>query len=227
MNKWVIGIDLSTTITGVAILKNEQLVKTFAVAFDNFDEKNLYNNVLRLVKEIKLNIWLLPDDSYYTGIEVANFSNPKLTQRFSIYAGMIIALMSQILKEFNAEFKMFNANAWQLKIPQIQYNTLRKDRKLITKNLMIKTFNVKSTLNEDEYDALAITYFYDAINSTLQQEAITKAKKVVKISKVKQQLSISKKINKLLEKKAKLKKPTAILKIDKQIEELKKIDKCN
>lgn len=225
MNKWVIGIDLSTTITGVAILRNEQIIKTFAVAFDNFNEKNLYNNVIRLIKEINLNVWLLADDDYYIGIEVANFSNPKLTQRFSIYAGMIIALMSQVLRDFNAEFKMFNANAWQLKIPQIQYNTLRKDRKLITKNLMIKTFNIKSNLNEDEYDALAIAYFYDSINSTLEQEEITKAKKVVKMNKVKQQLSISKKINKLLEKKSKLKKATAISKVDEQIEKLKKLNK--
>lgn len=74
-------------------------------------------------------------------IEISNFPDSNLTQLFGLYGGMIMGIISDLFDKVEKYFKFFNANAWQLLVPKIKYNTPRYERKILIKDFVFKEFN--------------------------------------------------------------------------------------
>lgn len=226
-----IGIDLATKKLGVAILglEKQPIVKQFS--FIPYEENVIYKNIKNVCNWVMEQTKGIACD-IKVGLEISNFSNPKLTQRFATYSGAFIALLSEGKNQVSKiEFKVFNSNAWQLKVPNIFNNTTREERKELTKQWILDTFadKIDKNLSDDEYDALAIAYFYNDIETTIEsKERVNKTKKSLinsKISMLKQKLNIQKNKEKLKERLEKLYKRQTTLKSDKAIQNnLRKIN---
>lgn len=225
MSIFYIAVDLSTTKIGLAIRNHSTLIYNEQVHFEPYADKVIYHNANLLFTKIKEIIKLtnINDLVLNLGIEVSNFSNPKLTQKFSTYAGAIIALLSQYYQE-KINIKIFAANAWQLKVPGIKNDTERKERKELTKQYAINELNTSDKLSEDEYDAIVMCYFYDEIISTSDSLIVhienKKRAKQNRINTLKQKSKINQQIAKLYEKQLSLKQPKSIEKNALKIAEL-------
>lgn len=99
-------------------------------------------------------------------IELANFRNPKVTQMFAFYAGVIYSIFSK-----TATLKYFNSNAWQMLIGCKSTDTSEvrkiKARKYVIKHNGDRTF--VNTWTQDEIDAYCIAHNWDKIKSYQQQ----------------------------------------------------------
>lgn len=212
-----IGIDLSTTKTGiVALSDNMKVDKIPKTIIDNSKMKNInlvYKNfkieLINFIKSLPTKI----DTEFMVGIEISNFSNPKLTQQFSMYAGLIIAILNE-LNIFN--IKWFNCNQWQ-KLIGCNVADKRDVRKLKAKEFaMSKKINCDNW-TQDEIDAYCIAYFLSELNSTLEIQEMTKQKKLSKKQTLQNQLKKEHMVNTRLVKINRLDK----IKNKKQIERLK------
>lgn len=91
--RYKIGIDLSTTNTGIVVLdNNNELVVKADLQFRTFGENNHHYNFNSIVDCLNDIHDFIKDncDSVIVGIELANFKNALLTSRFSLYAGGFI-----------------------------------------------------------------------------------------------------------------------------------------
>lgn len=195
-NEVYIAIDLSTTKTGVAIRCNEEWWHKQYV-FIKFNPSDIYKNIINLVNDIKNHLKQYQHQKVIMGIEISNFSNPKITQRFSLYGGAIISLIKDKIPN-EVDIKIFNSNDWQLLIPNISTQTHRSERKTLSRGFISQTLKnlIKSDLNsisEDEIDALCMCYFLKDIKTTLSYEEFKRKQR----KENKKQLNKLNKINQL------------------------------
>lgn len=116
-----VGIDLSSTNTGLVILSDDnKLIFNGNFQLWDVDYKERFHKVADFVKTIdyKLpqNIEKLPVE---IGIELADFKNADITNRFNSLAGMIMyscfyrLSVSWLGEERILKIKLFNSNEWQ------------------------------------------------------------------------------------------------------------------
>lgn len=186
-----IGIDLSTTNIGVSIhdVNDSKNIETFYIKLLPFNDTNLIGNcriLLHLTERIiricdrfdKLTIRRL-----VVGIELSNFRNAKFTNRYSLYAGMLISHFSGLY--FDVEFKMFNCSQWH-KLIGCSNKDPRDVCKYKAKQYAIKNGNLPTNLSEDEYDAWCIAHLLECLETTEQtRERVKKGVKVSNLTKSK------------------------------------------
>lgn len=118
-----VGIDLSSTNTGLVILSddNKLIFHGNFQLWDN-DKLKMYEKIYDLLFIIKTktnkNVW--SEYQVNIGIELADFKNANITNRFNLLAGMIIfGLLNKKCKSlsdvncFFPNIKLFNSNEWQ------------------------------------------------------------------------------------------------------------------
>lgn len=183
-----VAIDLSTTTSGIAIKKFDYPIETHVI--DTTQAKDVMDYVNVWEKEIVnhlIRINYKDCDTVLLGIELANFSNPKLTQKFSFIAGIICALFNDVFK--NCYFpaltvKLFNSNEWQ-RLIGCKTTDERNIRKQKAKDYYIQntTFQ-KQNITQDEIDAWCILNKLEQLKTTDEQAEYTKQKKQTKIQKL-------------------------------------------
>lgn len=214
-----IGIDLSTTKTGIVGLKwNKNNITSFKrVLVDNSNFKNI-NNVENNFRKQIIDFWnslkIKEGDRVCVGIEISNFSNAKLTQKFSLYAGLVIATFNQLAP--NICFKWFNSNQWQFLIG-CKTTDERNVRKQKAREWVSQYENIVSW-EQDEVDAYCIARKLNELNSTDEIKEQTKLKARTKAKILNQKLKLQNMVNTRLMKINRLDK----VKNKKQIETLKK-----
>lgn len=106
-----IGIDLSTTNTGIVILdENNNLFFKRDLTFRTFSELNYkynFNLIYSIVVEIST---IINNKEFVVGIELNNRSLDDLSIKFAIYSG---AFISEFIKYDNCKWiKTFDSNKW-------------------------------------------------------------------------------------------------------------------
>lgn len=214
-----IGIDLSTTKTGIVVLRsyNKNINR---VLIDNTNIKNItniYTNFKLALKSLVESLRIGVAD-VIVGIELSNYKNPKLTQQFSMYAGLIIAILNDL--GIN-NIKWFNSNQWQYLIG-CKVQDEREVRKEKAKKFVAQ-FHKCNDWEQDEVDAYCIAYHLEDLISTEQSELSTKRNKVMKQKQISSQLKLERMVNtRLMEinRLDKVKNAKRIESIKKEIEEL-------
>ena len=115
------------------------------------------------------------------GIELSNFSNPKMTCEFSRIVGVLCGLIYKMFdKKFNL-IKIFNANEWYQWMGNLK--DVRADRKANTKKFVREHMGIISD-SEHENDACAIAYWTpNCLNTYERHNALEDKKNVCKNSK--------------------------------------------
>lgn len=112
-----VGIDLSSTNTGLVILSDDNKL----IWHENFQLWN--NNLFAIACNVADMVFVLickyavENKTMNVGIELADFKNANITNRFNLLAGMIISRM-QSINDMRRELifsnvKLFNSNEWQ------------------------------------------------------------------------------------------------------------------
>lgn len=216
-----VGIDLSTTKTGIVAIREYNLKKVERIVIDNTNIKsipNIYTNFKVALKNLNENWKFGANVEVMVGIEISNFKNAKLTQKFSMYAGMIIAILNEL---GITNIKWFNSNQWQYLIGCIPSDE-RDVRKKKARKFVEKSQNCKDW-TQDEIDAYCIAYHLESLISTEQSEIKTKTNKVLKQKEISSQLKLERMVNtRLMEinRLDKVKNAKRIESIKKEIEEL-------
>lgn len=232
-----LGIDLSTTNIGICLMKNNnELVKFSVLKLFTWSEKNMFDN-LGLIK-VELHKFLQEIENkiqeLYVGVELSNFNNPLLTNRFSIYYGAILEMFRNLILDYGIAtyVKCFNSNQWQRKISNGKQHS-REIYKELAKSFAI-SHQLADNLEQDIYDAYCITYFLEQLESTEQikervsKSKISKKKNISKISQLQQKIMTRYAHIKLLDKQANAKKIARIEQEIKDIEqEIKKLKNGN
>lgn len=171
-----LAFDVSTTNIGVCMYESDkefwthtiQLPKSFAYDYDT-----LNTNLSHLDYELRKFKYGV---EIQLAIELSNFSNPKMTQAFSFYAGIIVERLFRTNKIVG--IKVFNSNEWQYLIgctPQSQRNERKEKAQLFA---FEKAKNKKSAFKtQDEIDAYCMCVLYDKIITTDEHKQIITNKK--------------------------------------------------
>lgn len=165
-----IGIDLSTSNTGIVILThNNVFMKAIDLTFDKYCEANLKTNISKIndvIGNLKNTKVLQEAQEIYVGLEVSNFKNANLTNKFHLYAGLIINGFVNTFGIDVVKFKIFNSNEWQ-KLIGCNNNDSREIRKAKARAFAKKHIEFyKSHWSEDVCDAFCIAYFLEQLKST-------------------------------------------------------------
>lgn len=193
-----VGLDLATRKIGIAILdQDNKLFLKDKLDLLEWEDKNIIPNIATIdsfVKSLKIN------QPFIVGIEVANFKNPQITQRFSYYAGVFTKSFHNWYPEEFQELKLFNANAWQFLVG-CKPNDERATRKAIARDFARDNcFEYNDEWTEDECDAYCISFLLNKIISTNQLYVNNQKKRTVKGYKQAEISRIQKKIITRLEK---------------------------
>lgn len=213
-----IGIDLSTTNTGIAVLDmNNKLIFTRNLKLAQFNESNLLDNIKAIDSMCSFIFTKINaiSENVYVGIELSNYKNALLTNRFNLYCGAFILALSTRFGQLRC-VKTFNANAWHpfigVQIPQDTRDiTKAKAREFAKANCS----GYNELWSEDECDAYCIAYHLEKIKSAEQQKQEIKTRK---INNVKKQIALQK-INRMI--KSRLDKLAKLDKNKKQYDKLK------
>lgn len=213
-----IAIDLSTTQTGVAVLdENNTLMMCFNINFRTYQDGNLYNNF----KLIKNNVSFFKkylDEEIIVGIELSNFGNSKITNRFHLYAGAFITYFYECgIKNI----KFFPSTAWQHMIGLNSTHTREMTKKRAREFMKDNCNEYQKDWSEDICDAYCIAYHLDKIKSTEQIANNKKIKNKFNKSVKNEIINLQKMINARLTKINKLdkiKNKKLITRLDKEIE---------
>ena len=182
-----VGIDLSSTNTGLVILSddNELIWHGNFQLWDN-NRFVIASKVSEMIDYIKLknpfNVHVM------IGIELADFKNANITNRFHFLTGIIIselkhrnfisAICDQDNKLIMQLVKLFNSNEWQqhLGLKPHMERQFRKDtaRQFVKSNCV----DYENTWTEDECDAYCIAYFLPQLRDRTQMHQEVKANKV-------------------------------------------------
>ena len=233
MNK--ITFDISTKSIGVCIIGGGES-RTYHIDL-NYNENELDKVFYQVSKGITdiISLYRFPfpvfighTQTFLLGMEVSNFKNAKITQRFSLIAGIIISIVCSIYKKHKVIVKIFNSNQWQYLI-----GCKNSDERAVRKQKSKQFYYEKNGVwndNDDETDAFCMCYYLEQLESTLDKSIGVKILKAKKQSNQRAIAELNKKIitrqNRLL----KL-KPTQIKtkkKWEREIEEIKaNISKLN
>ena len=190
-----VGIDLSSTNTGLGILSDDNKL-IFHGNFQLWDSNRFtiacnVSDMLDCVRFKNINNELIS-----IGVELADFKNANITNRFNLLAGMIInELWHSNLPLMVDDFKLFNSNEWQ------QHLGLKPsmERQFTKSNCL----EYQDTWTEDECDAYCIAYFLPQLRDRTQMHQEVKEKKIKttksKVQKWKDKANRANKIRKLEE----------------------------
>jgi len=185
------GIDLSTTNIGVVRLNSRGRIlcrKTFKML--SYSQENMYKNI-QILKEISM------ECNGMIGIEVSNFSNPMLTQRFSEYSGILQGILQTETDEYGYPsgdyiIKVFNSNSWQYLIG-CKPSDNRDERKWKAHAFVCEKLGSEFLdWTQDEYDAFCIAYFLEEIETT--EDKREKGKNDLKIKNKMKKMKIKRKM---------------------------------
>lgn len=190
-----IGIDLSTTNTGIVVLdKDNNLVDSFVISFRTFSEINHKYNFSLIEGACNRILGNSLIEGACVGIELANFKNALLTSRFSLYAG---AFIEELVKHnLIKEIKCFNSNQWQKFVGVNIGSDTRETTKAKAREFArthCKEYNENWT--EDLCDAYCIAYHLENVKSNEQKTNEIKHKK----SEYVKQAQLKHKNNKMIE----------------------------
>lgn len=173
-----LAFDISSTNIGIAVInEDENWFKTYTIKL-NYNENDLHSVAKNLREKLIYILCSSGEDEIMVGLEVSNFKNAKLTQRFSLLAGMIIAIVESVWFPPYIEFKMFNSNQWQHLI-----GCKTTDDRQIRKQKSKEFFKEKTGLDnesDDETDAYCIAYHLEQLESTVEQQKRVRDTKVLK-----------------------------------------------
>lgn len=177
-----LGIDLSTTNTGIIMLDEQNnIIYEHNLTFQKFSEANWMCNLAAIDSVIKHINTLTSRETLKVGIELSNFGNPQANQKFALYSGAILATLWKYDLMTNNNVKMFNSNPWQ-RLCGMNVQDTREVRKLEARQfakLHCDTYNDSWT--EDLCDAYCIAYQLHHLNSSediyAQQQNLKKHKK--------------------------------------------------
>lgn len=195
-----VAIDLSSTKSGVAV-GYDTWTNTFVV---DTTESKTWDEYMWIwncsLNDIMPELHPSGYDKLLLGIEVSNFSNPKLTQKFSTLAGIIMMWFRKWWPaSLEMETKTFNSNQWQMMIgcKPSDEREIRKAKARMWAKKMSVMLNVDN-YSQDEIDAWCILKNLDNLNSTDEIKEITKQKKKtqeqIKKEKYRKMISIQQKI---------------------------------
>lgn len=108
-----VGIDLSGTNTGLVILSDDNKL-IFHGNFQLWDSNRftIACNISDMIDVIKFKN--INNELISIGVELADFKNANITNRFNLLTGMIISeLWHSNLPLMTEDFKLFNSNEWQ------------------------------------------------------------------------------------------------------------------
>lgn len=114
-----VGIDLSSTNTGLVILSDDNKL-IFHGNFQLWDNSKLCiaSNVSEMIDVVKFKR-VIKSEVVSIGIELADFKNANITNRFNLLAGMIISELynwwanDTQTPQLIIDTKLFNSNEWQ------------------------------------------------------------------------------------------------------------------
>lgn len=216
-----VGIDLSTTNTGVVVLnKNNKLIYKTTFSFLEYKESNFKQNIKIIYENVK-NILVHCGNEVMVGIEIANFRNAKLTNKFNLYAGALIATFF-LVKNNNYIFKTFNSNQWQ-RLIGCPNKAPRKITKAYAKQFVLNINSNYQDWTQDEYDAYCIAYFLQQLDTTFELHKKVIAKKRESTKQKLLELKKQKQINNRLQKITnldKIKNKKLISRLENEIKEL-------
>lgn len=209
---YYIGIDLATSWVGLVMLgEDDEVIYHNEIhlpkySFDEVTRKITYDlftsEFKKMQKCIDFEKWDV-NDSIGLYIEMSNFSNAKLTQRFSRLSGIVEMIAIKEL-EWLREIKHFNANEWRRFFVEDNWRLKGKSFNSIDRELW-KSESVREfkelTKIENESDNIADAYFIakygPKCRDVLEREHVTHIVKELK----KMQKAFYKKPTKLKEKK--------------------------
>ena len=196
-----VGIDLSSTNTGLVILSDDNKL-IFHGNFQLWDTNRLtiacnVSDMIDCVRFKNINNELIS-----IGVELADFKNANITNRFNLLAGMIInELWHSNLPLMVDDFKLFNSNEWQQHLglkPSMERQFRKDTARQFTKSNCLE---YQDTWTEDECDAYCIAYFLPQLRDRTQmhQEVTVRNKAKAKSEKqaLRDKLSKEHKISKL------------------------------
>lgn len=234
--KLKLGIDLSTTNTGIVCLRDDNSFVLYKdLKLMPFNDENWEINANRIINWV-WGFWRdyvisMEIDELEVGIELANFRNPKLTQRFSLYCGAFLGKFYELHQHhetrWNKPLKMrvvtFNSNAWQSHLGLKPQDT-REYRKLKAREFVKVHGEVYDrNWSEDICDAYCIAYHLSLIRSSQEMSESVKLRKTKIISQEKKIWAIEKKINTQLKQLVvldKIRNKKKIENINKRVQEL-------
>ncbi len=231
MSMLKIGIDLSTTNTGVCVLdQDNNLIHSTNIEFKKFNWD--YDTICLNISKMEA-MWAELNDIVRkrinnvevaeVGIELSNFKDPQLTQKFALYCGSLITIMRPDITWMHIyveDTKIFNSNGWQMKIGCTQHmeRAQRKEQARHFAEEHCKEYDGNWT--EDQCDSYCIAYFLQEIKS--QQESINeKYEKLLKNKKIKTIEAKLKQLSAKVPNKKELLKNKQYLKLMTQLKELK------
>ncbi len=170
-----IGIDLSTTNTGVAIIKDSKLIYSSDLTHKKFSESNLLTNLHIIDDEVQrwFELKQIKDnhrEPILLGIEISDFYAQKdiiVQNRTHIYLGAILSSYDRYgWYGYNIKSpRWFNSNSWQFKIG-CSSKDIRETRKAKARQFAYdKGIKVARDWSEDRCDAFCIAYFLESIES--------------------------------------------------------------
>lgn len=244
-----IGIDLATRNIGVCILTEEnRLINKKVINLDpfNYNYKQMKNNItdfqnklysfLTLRNSLGFIKWIpgflgSEEPNIVVGIEVSNYGNPNLANKFNFYAGVIYDLL--LHSELNIkEIKIINANQWEY-LCGMKPSDKREKRKAQAREFVkAKCDKYDESWTEDECDAYCIAYLLEELKNTDELHEEVKERKKRKDQKLQKLYFLERKIHgcftemsKLDVKrnaKARLTLQNKITKLTKELEDVKK-----
>lgn len=181
-----VGIDLSSTNTGLVILSddNKLIFHGNFQLWDKSSQKPLRVMVAELIDAIEFKL-INKSEQVFIGIELSDFKNAMLTTRFNLIAGAIFQELYHRIWDTLGNYKLFNSNEWQQHLG-LKPSAERQFRKS-TARWFVKSNCLEYNENwtEDECDAYCIAYFLEKLRDRTQMHQEVKAKKVqAKKSKV-------------------------------------------
>lgn len=189
-----IGIDLSTNLTGVNVINhNKKQLFWMEYDFQGFKEldresylniRDFFTKLMNGIAEWEKNYH---EKEFKVIIEVGNFSNAKLNQRFSKLAGIISWLFFEKFNHFMVTVKECNANEWFRHfnkdfVKESSWTKLsREQRKKLSVDHYNKVNYFQPTNSDNVADSYWIAYYFDKCFST--ETSIKKHLELVRLNK--------------------------------------------
>lgn len=204
-----VGIDLSSTNTGLVILSDDNKLiwhGNFKLWDNEYTHKPVAVFISNMVQHIQFKV-INKAENIFIGVELSDFKNANITNRFNMIFGAMYQQLwnTQFYFPYNIQcyfnlnladvctnatkercpIKVFNSNEWQqhLGLKPSMKRQFRKDtaRQFAKSNCV----DYKDTWTEDECDAYCIAYFLPQLRDKTQMHQEVKAKKIqAKKSKV-------------------------------------------
>ena len=207
-----VGIDLSSTNTGLVILSDDNKLifhGNFRLWDGEYTHKVVPIFVANIIQQIYLHV-TNKANNIYIGVELADFKNANITNRFNMIFGAIYQelwntqfhfpynikvyfnlnladVCYNALKE-RCPIKVFNSNEWQQHLglkPSMERQFRKDTARQFTKSNCLE---YQDTWTEDECDAYCIAYFLEKLRDRTQMRQEVKVRKINKAKSEKQAL---------------------------------------